>query len=300
MRKCYIITAHNVSKTLAWTIEYLSSFQENTILIHYDKKSNIDELLVLIKDFDNVFAIKERVNVSWGRFSQVEATLLLLSASMQYSYEYLFFISGEDIPAMNNSDVNTFLESNYGQEFIHFQDERNTYVDPFLRVFIKYPSFYFIRHPSFFNRVLRKLMRPLLPCFFRNELLQSLMEKKVLVNFYKGTNWFTLTRACIIWILDYIERNPSLLVSFGRSIFIDEVFFHSIIALNKNLIIYDDKTKINNALRYIDWKSGPQYPRLLNLNDFDAISRSQVFFARKINHSVMSESEFEFFKKLVM
>lgn len=44
---------------------------------------------------------------------------------------------------------------------------------------------------------------------------------------------------------------------------------------------YTDKTKMNDCLRYLDWSTGPDYPRTLDLSDFSAISKSGCMFARK-------------------
>ncbi|EPJ5820036.1 beta-1,6-N-acetylglucosaminyltransferase, partial [Klebsiella pneumoniae] len=60
-----------------------------------------------------------------------------------------------------------------------------------------------------------------------------------------------------------------------------------------------DKSKINNALRYTDWTTGPQYPRLLDSSDLEKINNTFCFFARKINDSIDCQ-EFSSFKKLVL
>lgn len=299
MKKCYIIMAHKVTKSLLWTVEYFSSFEENTIIIHYDKKSDVSQLVFKIGEAKNVHVLPERLDIVWGGFSQVDATLLLLKYSIKFQFEYIFFISGEDIPAMSNSAINTFLELNSGVEYIHYQDERNNFVDPYKRVSINYPKFYFNKNPNFLTKVLKKLAIPYLTIFSKNPYIKTLRKHHVLDVYYKGTNWFTLTRDSILWLLEYIDKNPILLLSFKKSIFIDEVFFHSILAKNGKAIIFNDKSKVNNALRYTDWTSGPQYPKLLVADDINKIQRGQVFFARKLDDENVTEKEFEEFKKLV-
>lgn len=64
MEKTFCILAHKKTNSLEFTVKYLSSFKENNILIHLDKKSNIDEFYYLEKN--NVHIIKHREDISWG------------------------------------------------------------------------------------------------------------------------------------------------------------------------------------------------------------------------------------------
>lgn len=299
MKKIYMIVSHKVTKAMRWTIDYLSSFEENIILIHYDKKSNINDVTNFAKNYKNVYVLEERVDVQWATFSQVIATIKLLEYASKFDYEYAFLISGDDVPVVANKDVNQFLQQNYGKEFIHYQDERNNFVNPIKRIAINYPSIYFVRNPSVSVKVLRKLLYPLLPILFSNKKVHLLKEKNILKNYYKGTNWFTITKKTAEWILDYINKYIIVMDSFKYSIYIDEVFFHSILMLKPDLNLYDDKSKINNALRYTDWTTGPQYPRLLDSSDLEKINNTFCFFARKINDSIDCQ-EFSSFKKLVL
>lgn len=54
-------------------------------------------------------------------------------------------------------------------------------------------------------------------------------------------------------------------------------------------------SKLNDALRYIDWFTGPDYPRELSVNDLNDIQGKKYFFARKISRSIPSS----FFEKYV-
>lgn len=299
MKKIYMIVSHKVTKAMCWTIDYLSSFEENIILIHYDKKSNINDVTNFAKNYKNVYLLEDRVDVQWATFSQVIATIKLLEYASKFDYEYAFLISGDDVPVVANKDVNQFLQQNYGKEFIHYQDERNNFVNPIKRIAINYPSIYFVRNPSVSVKILKKLLYLLLPILFSNKKVHLLNEKNILKNYYKGTNWFTLTKKTAEWILDYINKNIIVMDSFKNSIYIDEVFFHSLLMLKPDLNLYDDKSKINNALRYTDWTTGPQYPRLLDLSDLEKINNTFCFFARKINDSIDCQ-EFSSFKKLVL
>ncbi|MEG1087361.1 MAG: hypothetical protein RSD79_04765, partial [Cetobacterium sp.] len=40
------------------------------------------------------------------------------------------------------------------------------------------------------------------------------------------------------------------------------------------------------ALRYIDWKKGPDFPRTLDESDYDDILKTETLFARKFNEKI--------------
>ena len=89
-----------------------------------------------------------------------------------------------------------------------------------------------------------------------------------------------------------IENNKWYEDAFKKSLCGDEVFFQTIIMNSKfkNRIYRLNEVDDNHmALRYIDWKTGPEYPRLLDENDFEKIKEdknSDCIFARKFNENL--------------
>ncbi|MFA0581952.1 beta-1,6-N-acetylglucosaminyltransferase [Vibrio breoganii] len=108
----------------------------------------------------------------------------------------------------------------------------------------------------------------------------------LLPKLYKGTNWFTLSYDCIVYISRYLEDNPWYLNAFNESFCGDEVFFHTIVMNSVFAETIYKMTEPNlplRALRYIDWESGPEYPKILNCADLESIHKKDVLFARKIS-----------------
>ena len=87
----------------------------------------------------------------------------------------------------------------------------------------------------------------------------------------------------IKYILEYISDNPWFLDIFEKSICGDEVFFHTIIKTNSKVIVFDNPNYGHKALRYIDWTSGPEYPKILNEEDSVNMKKSNYLFARKVH-----------------
>ncbi|MEL9477475.1 core-2/I-branching enzyme, partial [Escherichia coli] len=69
----------------------------------------------------------------------------------------------------------------------------------------------------------------------------------------------------------------------------DEVFFHTLLKHLNVTDIYHNTTMINDALRYIDWTTGPEYPRMLNEKDIEQIKKSGCIFARKFSDDINQE-----------
>ena len=291
MNIVYCITCHRRTTALEWSVEYLSSFNENEILIHIDSKSNINEFSDLKKD--NVRFTNKRVDVKWGHISQVESTIILLEEAKRKKFDYIFFISGDDIPLVSNKYILNFLKKYNGIEFIGFQqDEQLNFFDPSERVKINYTKFHFGKEKGLLSRIARKTHSLLCKFgFFSNDLFLTLPDLK------KGTNWFTLTYEGVEYNLVFIKNNPSYHRAFAKSFCADEIYFHSII-YNSPLMenVFLNKNKKTDCLRYIDWTTGPDYPRSLDVCDFEKIKKSGMFFARKMPTNMNKD----LFKSLIM
>jgi hypothetical protein len=99
---------------------------------------------------------------------------------------------------------------------------------------------------------------------------------------YKGAQWFTFKKSTVEFILNYIATNAWFYELFEHSICADEVFFHTVFKINQELKIFRNSRYLNSELRYIDWKSGPEYPKMLNVSDMVAMKSSNCLFARKL------------------
>lgn len=286
MKKFFSILCHQWNDNLALTIEYLSSFSENKVLIHLDTKmATIEPFAKLVKD--NVTILSSRFDIKWGGIQMVKATLALMSASDCYQYDYFFLLSGDDLLVSNNLKINNILESSIGKDFIHLQDERNCYVDPYQRFKKKYPKLTYKKNKNIFEKIYLRLTHAFLS---RNDMGMRYLVKKN-IKLYKGSQWFTIRKQTVKKILDFNQHNPDYLKSFEFSFCPDEMFFHSLIMSQHDQNRYCDKSKVNDCLRFMEWNTGPEYPKLLSKNEIFALRDKGYFFARKVNVT-LSESEF--------
>lgn len=278
MKNAYCILVHKYTKALQFTVEFLSGDVDNLIYIHVDKKSNIDHFNALIAS--NVIIINDRIDVQWGDFSMVEATLKLLQNVAVDGYCTL--LSGDDIPCVSAEYLRSFFLSLNGKNLLHIQDERNEFVDPNARVRIKYPNFFFFKNRSFSQKIFCRVYK-IFP-IMKNFRGMSYFRKRN-ITLYKGTQWFSFSSASLRLMKVFLSTEPDYLTAFKSSYCPDEIFFHTL-AMHLNLPLYFDKSAANNCLRYIDWSSGPEYPKLLNVEDVNAVSNSKCLFARKASEEL--------------
>ena len=121
MKIAYLILAHKNPRHLQRLINALQ-YDNTAFFIHVDAKvNNLDEFK-LFKSFDNVYFIKRRVDVQWGAYSMIKATLNGLEEIVQSNIgcDYISLISGQDYPIKKNKEIHDFFTMNKGKEFLHF------------------------------------------------------------------------------------------------------------------------------------------------------------------------------------
>lgn len=291
MNIAYCVICHKNTKILQETIDLL--YRENDIYIHVDKKTDFNQFLSLK---EKVYFLYEREIVSWGSFSQVEVMLKLLKSTYRKNYDYIVLLSGDCLPLKNSSEIKKFLLENNGNEYIGVVkniDQENLINR---RVKYKYPNKFFKKYDqkSYFEKIITKIQFKW-NIFLKNKYYDELPK------LYKGSQWFIITTECRDYIFNYLEKNPNYKKAFYDSYCGDEIFFQTIICNSKykNKIYKIDQNDDNlMALRYIDWKSGPEYPKILNENDYEKIKKTNCLFGRKFDQRLnINDYEKYFIKK---
>ncbi|MEG1010068.1 MAG: beta-1,6-N-acetylglucosaminyltransferase, partial [Clostridia bacterium] len=220
---------------------------------------------------------------------QIEVMIELLQQTKLGTYDYISIISGDDLPLKTDVKIKEFLEENSGKEFIGIQKNNDKLED---RVKYLYNNFYFKKNRYFFEKIYVYMQS-------KSKLYKKNPYYKDLPKLYKGSNWFTITSKLRDYILDYIEKNPNYVKAFEKSLCCDEVFFQTIVYNSPYLEnIYNEKENNDNlnSLRYIDWESGPEYPKVLVEEDFNKIKKSNCLFARKFNKNINLDKYREIFQ----
>ena len=287
MNIAYCIICHRNTPILRAAIHLLSP--ANTVYLHVDLKSNLDEF----EEYRNqVVFVKQRIDVRWARFSQVECTLALLKEIEHTAYHYMCLLSGDDLPLKSSNAIKEFFREHSGTEFLGIQADfrPQTLID---RVQYLHSEFDSKRNKAFWEHCFSAFKK-----FFLKRKKNPLFLK--LPPLHKGSNWFCLSREACTFILRYLKENPWYTEAFRFSHCGDEIFFHTLLMnsrfkdrLYKHNELSDDNAK---ALRYIDWRSGPDYPKILTEQDLAMLTDSNFLFARKFSEHTDLNIYYEWLK----
>lgn len=288
MKFIYGIICHKLTNPLQFLITELSKSDNSIILIHVDKKSNISSFYEKFGSNKKVHFIQNRIDVQWGGYSQIEATLELLKIAENFDYKYFSLLSGDDIPLKSVYEI----EGTLNQSQVEYLGHDNI-INPTPRVQYIYPKCFFAKNKTIYQKVKCKIFHLMHNIGLLKQNLDGIPK------LYKGTSWFSLTKEAIVYILEYLQDNPAYDRSFRHSYCGDEVYFHTIIYNSQ----FKDRLNLDYelnppamALRYIDWRTGPDFPRTLDSSDFQKMKSSGLLFARKVDSDISEVQLSQFFK----
>ncbi len=265
MKIAYCVICHKYTPVLRELVDMLG---ENTIYLHVDAKSDMASFAPIAH---RVVFVEERVDVTWGRYSLVEATLKLLRASRGEPCDYIALISGDTLPLRTDEWIKAFLEKNNGREFIY----ESRALPHRLVARLKYRHLKDnerLRHPL--KRILCKMGHP-----FR--FLWPNPYFGALPPLAKWSNWFMISTPLRDWMFEYLDSHPDYIRAFERAFCGDEFFF-STLAKNSPF----SAGRCEDSMMYVDWTTGPEHPRALDETDFERLKNSMnknpnLLFARK-------------------
>lgn len=269
MRHAILIHAHHLPGQFGRLCRALSH-PDFDIYANIDAKADINDF---IQAAPQVNFIMKRTDIKWGRWSQVEATLNSLSeiVATGEKYGYILFISGQDFPTRPLGEVAEYLEAHNGDEFIAGSPLSD--INPKNRRSIE------MRYTK--RRVFLKWKSLSMAV---NKLLRLLPDKKHIYPLHKGSSWWNLTYDSVCYTLDLVHAHPEIARSYRHSFCPDEMFFQSVLYASP----FNNRI-VNKTFRYIDWSQGKANPKTLLVSDFDKITTSDAWFARKIDTRQGSE-----------
>jgi hypothetical protein len=276
----YLILAH---KNLAQVDRLIDNLMgdHTYVYIHIDKRVPAEQIRKYrFASQNRVKVIRNRVAVYWGGFSMVKATLSLMkAASAEGRPGYYTLLSGQDFPLQSNESIRSFFQENEGKEFMNYwRMPYKGWVNGGLDR-IKY--YWFVDKIGMYNSDLF--------CRFQRE---NNMERAYFKDYppHGGSQWWCLSLDCVRYMLDFIERHPSVPEFFEMTLIPDESFFSTIL-LNSPF----RENVVNDNLRYIVFEGGKPHPNLLGENDFSRLMESGKLWARKFDethdHTILDRIE---------
>ena len=196
----------------------------------------------------------------------------MLETGIQVDYVHL--LSGQDFPLKSNVEIDNYFVRNNGLNFIEF-----------------FPLPY--KNWSGNGGLDRLTYKWLIDetgierAYFLVEYQKQKNMKRncpLGIKFYGGSQWWSLTYECVSFLANNCAFGNELYDFYKNTLCPDEMIFQTIL---QNSIF--QPSLVNSNLRYIDWVKGPEYPRLLRIDDLSLLLKSECLFARKFDDVVDSE-----------
>ena len=236
--------------------------------LHLDKKVDLAAYQGL-SSLPQVYFIRKRKKVSWGGFSQVEAISNALDEIFEEgrpAYAFVNLLSGQDYPIKPAQVIHQFLVGQPGRSFLMSETPPSPWWE---HAVMRFNRFHFVEYGfrgkyrlgDFFSKIFPR----------RNFPLSG--------NLYGGPDG-------AYWILGAdaarytctVLKKKSLRWFFKHTWGADEFVINTIL-MNSPF----KETIINENYHFIDRSDGGTRPKTLNSSDFDNLSKSHKFFARKFD-----------------
>lgn len=173
MKICYLILAHNNFEHLDRMIDALDD-SNSCFCIHIDKKTKED----YTPRKENVVVIPQHIDINWGGYTMIDATLALLNNGVNKmpDADYYILISGVDYPIRPKTFLHDLLKQ--GKEYIDIAP-----VPVPFKPIERYTYYYFDYN--------RRNLKHYNPYFLIEVLLKKLkIKRKAPFKIYAGTQWF--------------------------------------------------------------------------------------------------------------
>lgn len=292
----YIILAHRYPRQVKRLIEKLST-PKSSFYIHIDKNVPMELFLYELADLSNVNFVYEREEGIWGDIGIVLATLNALKQILRdHRNGYCVLLSGQDYPIRNNDYIDSYLNENYGTNFIskgilpssdlsfNGLDRINRYKVNISAKRGNYVQLFSILEKEFYKK---KNLKNILKLIWHNKIhyLLKIISKRQFPKHlkpYVGSQWWALTIDMVNEIVEFVEQNPSYIKYHTYSLLPDEMFFQSIVmnlAEKKSNLIFKD------SLTYVNWsRKNCELPVTFALSDFEELMlQPEKLFARKFD-----------------
>jgi Core-2/I-Branching enzyme len=284
----FVIISHSELSPLERLVGALNcTYEEPPITIHHDfSQSDID----VTRLSGNVRFVRPSLKTGWGLSSVIQATLSALrELYKQYDPDWFTLLSASDYPIMpGRTAANELRESAFDLYMDFTPVEREPTTEAAIRrsrigtdrakwrrmAYDRYVA-KTIRYPSL-TRDLRPVRRRFL---IRNEsLLRNFIPYSAAWQCYAGDHWFTGNRKIADILLSDTLESRKTFNHLRERYHAEESYYHTVLCNRTDVEVCTDNK------RYTDWLGqSDSHPRLLDINDLDAMLGSGCHFARKFS-----------------
>jgi hypothetical protein len=243
--------------------------------VHIDRRVPARAFADALSGIAHVTFIQPRVNVNWGGWSQIEATLLLMRRALAQDETLARFalLSGACYPLRSNEALRDFLLSS-DREYISAAPMPDLERDKPLTRLTRWHVEGGLRGTGVKAKSIRIL----------NDSLRVLPARNLKTGLdgltpYAGSSWWVLSRAAVEAVLDWTDRRPRLASFLRHTHCPDECFFQTVLANS------EFRERIEDSLTFADWSDPDEQPRQIRDGHLSQLlgRHGAPFFARKFS-----------------
>ncbi|MGN7886132.1 beta-1,6-N-acetylglucosaminyltransferase [Dyadobacter endophyticus] len=270
MKVAHLILAHAAPVQLSKLIGALED-KHAWFFVHIDRKADLDAFSFL-QNRERITVIADRVDVGWGAYSIVEATIRGFKAAVDsgIDFGYVNLLSGTDYPLRAPSEIHDFFARNTGENFMEYYPVYHEWAEAIPRL----TQYDFTNYKFPGKYLVQKWVNKLFPARRMPAGLEPVGRSQ----------WMSLTMDAVRYLLQYLDEHPKVVRFFKHTWAPDEIVFQT--------ILYNSPFRpslVNDNLRYIDWSKGEPSPRVLTGEDLGRMLSSGKLFARKFDLSRFPE-----------
>ncbi|HTI11344.1 MAG TPA: beta-1,6-N-acetylglucosaminyltransferase [Puia sp.] len=270
MRIAHIIVFHQDSIAIERLLQALAHPQFD-VYLHLDQKVDLAPFAYLSR-YPNTYFVKNRKQVRWGGFSQIEAMLNSLHEILDSgrSYDFVNLLSGQDYPVVQADYIYDFFLQHRGRSFMTCETPPTPWWNEAMHRFINY---HFIDYGFRGKHRLGMALSAILPG----------RRFPLPYQLYGGSDaaYWILSIEAANYICSSLKKINKYRTFFKHTWSPDE-FLVSTLLMNSPL----KGTVIQENYHYMDRSLGGSHPKVLTMQDFPNIVNSGKFFARKFDRSV--------------
>ncbi|MGV9002307.1 MAG: beta-1,6-N-acetylglucosaminyltransferase [Candidatus Saccharimonadaceae bacterium] len=284
-RIAFLVLSHGNPTQLNIFINQLLRYEGSFIFVHIDKKSTMQPSELCLDS--RVIILKDRISVSWGDFSQIQAILNLIESAFAFGvFDYFSLHSGADLAVKPIKDFAEYLVQSKIAAFLECEslpiDAWGHGGGGYERIALKYPLIF---RAKVGRKHLIRYLRAIYQLSYEKGFIKGTHLPRE-ITFHGGSLWFTVNSRVMDAMTEYIAEHSEYLRIFENSLTGDEIFFNTLIMQVTAASTVEER----NNLRYIDWTNSNTdeagSPKLLMSADKKLIDDSDAYFARKFNSEV--------------
>ncbi|MBD2740763.1 beta-1,6-N-acetylglucosaminyltransferase [Coleofasciculus sp. FACHB-1120] len=294
MKVLYLIQSHKNSEQICRLVQTIKrSSSKAQILISHDFNScQLDVKNLEIQP--GVYVIKKNTKGVRGDFSLVQAYLDALEwlFTHKIDFDWLINLSGQDYPTQPLCRFEQFLEETKFDGFLQYsallskdsyyglKESRDRYLYQYWHSGVQ-----FSKWQRGLVKPFRILLNNIQPFIKLDSSYQFSLGIRAYSNpfnkdfiGYGGSYFKILSKNCISYLYEFLKNDETLINYYKKTRNPDESFIQTIL-VNSGLF-----NLCNNYKFYIDWTGSRHgHPRTLTSEDYSAIIKRDVYFARKFD-----------------